>query len=630
MLDVGPVGHGEKSVEADLAVFVDRLAAAGSDRPTALARAEIRRVIDTGLAPPGVRRLAEALSAYSAGRAPSPRRSLTGLDCVVAAMREHALVVLEGVEPAPVAASVGALVADGKRVVITGATRAELDAVRGELAADLAGRSTDRLPAVGPAQLRELRRLLVTATPARRLRLRQQLPDVRRLPATAEVAELCVQAERLAGADPATRMIPGLLAELDPPRRAAVTSVARLVHRALAALLPRSECEWAWTLLADLILTRHRAAFDRMLEDTAQAMAGIEEARRAAPVTFGSAPPPEALGVLRRYREFLGGGGRARTYFRSALQREVQPLLDEVRVGGRPLQTEDDVHRVIRHLELEERLRRVDTGCVDIGIPVPRSDGELLELSEGLVKVAAAVRSVGALRHDVLFLGSNSPVAVPDVESAARVAGAILEYEMHGSAADAVRRLETMADRLAGGRAAGDMAPEYERAVTALRERDVEGYATAVESLGAAGREIRDEVRRAELLQRLASVAPALAEAWTALAETQPGALGLAAFVPLDELLSTVPPPDSCDVVLVLGASALGVERLLVTAVAPRLIAVVGPDEQARSAPTLLSVLQRAAALVIRAQAAPDARVVPISAAAQARNGRATVGQAGA
>ncbi|MGH3588247.1 MAG: hypothetical protein ACRDQ0_18230, partial [Pseudonocardia sp.] len=137
-------------------------------------------------------------------------------------------------------------------------------------------------------------------------------------------------------------------------------------------------------------------------------------------------------------------------------------------------------------------------------------------------------------------------------------------------------------------------------------------------ALVAARREAHDEAQRTTLLQRLADGAPRLAEAWAALAEDEPTALGLVSFVPVESLLSTLPPADSADVVLVLGAPALGVERLLLAAVAPRLVAVVGPDESRDDTPNLLSVLQRASALVIRGPATAPAgvRVVPLQASA--------------
>ncbi len=140
-----------------------------------------------------------------------------------------------------------------------------------------------------------------------------------------------------------------------------------------------------------------------------------------------------------------------------------------------------------------------------------------------LLRVAAAVRSVSALRHDVLFLAADSPLSVPDVESAADVATAVLEFEDYGAAVEADRRLDAMADRLAARSPVIATAPEHEQACAALRERDAAGYAAAVEALVAARREQHDEVRRTTLLQRLGAAAPGLASAWTALADDQPG-----------------------------------------------------------------------------------------------------------
>jgi hypothetical protein len=84
---------------------------------------------------------------------------------------------------------------------------------------------------------------------------------------------------------------------------------------------------------------------------------------------------------------------------------------------------------------------------------------------------------------------------------------------------------------------------------------------------------------------------------------------------------------DSADVVIVLGAGRLGVERLLLSAVAPRIVAVVGPGDGRDDRPTLLSVLQRASALVIRGRPT-GGRVVPFN----GNTSRAVrpVGQAGA
>lgn len=588
------------SLDDDLAVFVDRLAAAGSDRQTAQAKAQIRRGIAEGSSPPGLRRLAEALAASVAELPPPPRRPSDDSGSVVAAMHENALVVLEDFGPDAVAGAVAALIADGRRVVVTAPTPAELAAVRDALPPATADSALDQLPPLSPAEFRELRMLVATSTPARRARAAQQLPAREALPALDEVADLCGQAERTSPSSAGAGMIYGMLDGLDPDRRAAVISVANIVTRSLAAMRPRTGREWEWGLLGDLIYSRHRAVFDRLLEDTAQAVAALERARRSRPVEIVEALPPGAGDMLRRYRAFLEGGGRSRSYFRSPAQREVAPLLRMIRVAGRAPETADDVNRVLEHMDLGERLVMIDSGCAAIDITPPSGEPQLLELADGLVRVAAAARSVGALRHDVLFLAENSPLSVPDIATAERVAGAILDYAEHGSSADAEGRLDRMADTLAAGCPVSTMAPEHELAVAALRNRDVEAYAAALEAFVGARHEVQDDQRHRELLRRLGEGAPRLADWWSTTIAQDPSALGVASFVPMDKLLVALPPADTADAVLVVGAGKLGVERLLLTAVAPRMIAAVAPGERPESSPSLLSVLQRASALVIR------------------------------
>ncbi|OZM82919.1 hypothetical protein [Pseudonocardia sp. MH-G8] len=626
MLEVGPTDQDGED-DADLAVFVDRLAAAGSDQSTTDAQTHIRRVIAAGSPPPGLRRLAEALAASVAELPPSPRRPAEDPASVVAAMRDNALVVLEDFDTAAAAAAIAALIADGRRVIVTGATPAEVAGVRSALPPDAADRALPHLPALTPAELRELRRLLATSTPGRRARPGQELPPESSLPDRGGVAQLCAEALRHTGEDAGAWMVPTLLADLDEGRRSAVTSVARGVYGSLGSMPGHAGSEWTWRLLSELIHGGRRAEFDQLVDDIARVTAALDRTRTDPPVSFSAAPPPGAVAVLLRYREFLAGGGRTRAYFRSAVQREAQPVLDVVRVGERRPENEADIDQVIDYLDLVDRQIQVDAACSELGVPVPGDEDELAEIADGLAKVAGAARSVAALRHDVLFLAPDSPLAVPDVETAEEIAIAIIEYADHGSAVAAARKLDLLAAALADCSPVAATAPEHEQAVTALRERDAEGYAAAVEALGAARREARDEAQRLELLERLREGAPRLAEAWSALAEVEPAALGIASFVPVAPLLSALPAPDSADIVLVLGASGLGVERLLLAAVAPRLVAVVGPGDTRDDSPSLLSVLQRASALVIRGPARRG-QVLPFSGGAP--RSAAPVGQAGA
>src|SRR4051812_38551662 len=191
----GPAIDGLDDADAGVLQLVERLAATGSDRGTALAREQIRGTIAAGATPPGLRRLAEALAASPPevdgrlAQLPPPRSPLDapapvpGPVPLVEAMRGTALAVLDSTDPAVVAAAVAALVDDGRRVVVTSPDPAALGAVRPALPAGALDRALDRIPALTPPDLRELRRLLTTAPPVRRARADQALPAAGALPA---------------------------------------------------------------------------------------------------------------------------------------------------------------------------------------------------------------------------------------------------------------------------------------------------------------------------------------------------------------------------------------------------------------------------------------------------------------
>jgi hypothetical protein len=620
---VGPSGSAPDDAD-DLLVFVERLAAAAQDHPaTAVARDRITAIIRGGAVPPGIRRLAEGLAAsLTDPTAPAPRTSTDSTPAGVArAVRHHPLVVLEDAAPGTVATTVAELVADGRRVVVAADTPAELEAVR----RGVPGPVLDALPTLDPADLRELRRLQAGTTAAARARTGQRLPPAAALPLASEVERLCAQAGNARASAPT--VVAGVLAGVDPTRREAVTSVARGVIVRLDALRNAGDQPWCWELLGHLIHSRHRAPFDRTLEELAQAIAILRRKHYATPVEFLSPLRDDAVDLLCDYHQFLVDGGRVRRYFPTALQREVDPLLRSIRVGGREPENEADLLRVIGQLELRSRLRRIEAGCVQMRVPPPQRPEDLQPLEAALQLVAAAARSVASLRHDVLFLAEDSPLQVPDVPSAGAMAAAILDYVDHGSSAESAGRLDAMADELAARAPAGATAPEHQQAVDALRGRDPAAYAAAVDALGAARRQQRDEQRRAELLEVLRGQAPAVAEAWSA--GSGGGVPGLACFMPCEALLRGLPGPDSADVVVVLGAARLGVERLLLTAVAPRIVAVAGPDDAAEEPPTVLSVLQRAGAPTVQGGATRSGRVVPF-APSQRVPGPSAVGQAGA
>ena len=85
-----------------------------------------------------------------------------------------------------------------------------------------------------------------------------------------------------------------------------------------------------------------------------------------------------------------------------------------------------------------------------------------------------------------------------------------------------------------------------------------------------------------------------------------------------DALLSGLPAGDSADLVVVLGAGALSADALLLTAVAPRMVAVVGEEGRATSGTTLLEVLNQASARFLRGRSGRVQETAPDDVAAVA------------
>ena len=369
---------------------------------------------------------------------------------------------------------------------------------------------------------------------------------------------------------------------------------------------------WVWDLLGDLVHGRRRSEFDRLVQSTAQALATIDDGRGDPPVRATGPLPEGSVDALVAYLDFLDNGGRSRSYFRPTVQRDVEPVLRLLRVGDHEPVTSDELRIVLTHFELGERVVAVDGDCATLGLPTPQNPDELTALSRALTDIGAAARSVAALRHDVLFLHPGSPVSVPDVAAAEQLAAAVLDYGEYGSPRQAAERLDGMADDLAALVPPQATAPEHARAVEALRGRDPAGYAEAVDGLVGAHLGQRDEQRTADLLAGLGS--DSLARAWTPTDDGAPPRTGLAWFTPTERVLTDLPPPDAADVVVVVDAGGVGVDRALLGAAAPRILAVAAPGTRTGGT-TLLSLLYRASALVIRGRSTEKpGRVVPLMA----------------
>ncbi|MBW0104929.1 hypothetical protein [Pseudonocardia sp. KRD291] len=611
--------------QESLVAFTDRLAATG--RAGAAQRAARTRIVDdvrAGRVPAGLRRLALSLNTPLP---PRPRRSSDDPETPASVVVEESLVVLSGASDDELVEALEALVGRGMRVVVTAADAGAPRALRGRLPSALAAHAVEKLPSLDPADLRRLRRLLATSTPERRIRGRQELPSAGALPAHEDIAGCCARAARtIDGADAEeARVLPSLLRDLDAERRAAVTQVGRCVGRTVGGLNASPHVGWLRPAVYQLVHNVHRAEYEQLQSLAAQQRDGLERFGGVPEVSEAGPVPVDAAVIVRDYLSYLTEGGRSRTYFRPPAQREAQPVLSLFRVGGVVPQSVDEVGAVAFHLDLAARHREIDRLCQVLAVPTPHGPNDLRELADALDVGAAAARSVGALRHDVLFLQQDSPVVVPDLTAAERVARAIVDYDEHGDPAEAADELDRQADELMATVPAPTMAPEHERLVAALRAHDADAYAEALDELEAARRDAADQRACNELLARLRTDAPALADAWAAGSGSRGTGYGLLCFAASDALLSGLPPADSADLVVVLGAGALSADALLLTAVAPRMVAVVGDEPRATSGTTLLEVLNQASARFLRGrtptapEATPDGDPVAIPAQNSAR-----------
>ncbi len=638
VLDVGPL-PGPDATE-QLISFVDRLATESGDRTVRLAAADIRKQIAAGTTSVGLRRVAVSTAAAGSSAAaagpvaivpPQSRRPGDDSPAVSDVLAEESLAVLVADRPSVAAAAVASLLAAGRRVQVTAGGADELAALRSALPDPLGRLCLGDAPPLTPAELRRLRGLLATTTRERLSRVGQDIPPADAVPDPQRVAELCQLADR---GRPRTMLdlIPGMLGSLEEDRRSAVRQLAQWVHDTLAALYAAEYVTWAWPLLERLVSQRDQRAFEQLVADASHLETDLAADQAAdSEVGVPGQLSADAVRRLRDYAAFLDAGGRPRLILRSPEQRAVEPVLRDIRIERATALTRDGVHRILEHMELRGRFQQLAAACQALGVPAPRTESDVPLLAAKLRAVEAAARAVGALRHDVLFLRADSPVAVPDLATAAEVARAIVETTGVAEMVEADRALERMVDRLRGLVPEVRQAPEHGTVVDALVRRDPADYAAAVDELAAARRQAHDQSQCAKLFDRLRAAAPQLAEAWD-----RPGShptLGCAVLSTTASLLRWMPAVDSTDVLVMLGADLLPATNLLLAAAAPRVLAVGsraavenGGANGLDPIDSVLAAVLRAGGLVIT-EAGPD--VVPIGGdptgrdgAADTRNGR--------
>ncbi|HEX4248416.1 MAG TPA: hypothetical protein VH008_11180 [Pseudonocardia sp.] len=625
MLDLGASEHADLAGDPAEGLVAELTAHAPEDGAPAHAAAEILRRSAAGETPIGLYRLSEVLAPATAS-VPAQRVPAGEADGLVDVVRRYPCAVLDASDPARVAENLAAVLVDGKRVLVSGADPAALSAVRAALPESLHGVCLDAPPPLSDAELRELRSLLVTVTPSRQLRLHQALPHPNLVPDADRVAALC-RAAGGKGYPPrdTVDLLPELLGGLHEDRLSALLETARRCEDTLRAMDPARDSLWTSALLERVLFGSDREEFDALLRHTTDVVLSADKLRDAGDqMAVVGTLPPDAIEQLRAYVRYLDGGGRARVYFRSAQQRAVQPVLRHLRLDGASLKDTTVLHQALAFVELIEAMDGIGERCRRLRVPEPRNVPGVVELNRQLDRIEEAARAAEHLRHEVLFIHPDSPVTVPDLATIEQVARTIVESGGASGMSTARAQLGRLAERLARSMPASDAAPEFGVLLSALHARNLPAYQDALAALAAARREYADQRRQVELLGRLRSAVPELAELWEQ-SGPQRFTQGTARFVPLDELLGQLPDADTADLVLLLGAGSLGTENLLVAAAAPRLLAVSAgfagtpPPGPAGSDDTVLSRLRRAGVPVIVAGGdGASAPIEPVAVAEEA------------
>ncbi|GAA5145214.1 hypothetical protein GCM10023321_02760 [Pseudonocardia eucalypti] len=624
MLDLGAAessrqaGSPTDPTEELVGVLAARTANEGAP---AKAVAEIGRRRENGRTPIGLYRLSEVLArpSDSGGEVSASVEALTDdPELIVEVVRRYPCALLDIATPAGLARTLEAVLMDGKRVLVSGTDAETLRLVRRALPDTAADLCLDEALPLSDSEQRELRSLLITATPARRARLEQALPESEQLPSTEEVARLCREAGGECGpaADAAetpetvgpAMLVPELVGSLEPPRLSTLRTAATRCVTALDAVDAEDDEDTPWSreALSGVVFGSGRTALTNLLRRTADVVQTADKLRDAGDqMAVTGEISDEEQELLRDYANFLDSGGRSRSYFRSARQRAVEPVLGKLRLEA-PVQDASVIRQALTFIELVKAMREVGDLGGKLGVPPPTDVPTVDALHKQLVRIKDAGLKAEELRREVQFAHPASPVrvmALADMASIETVARTIVECSDTERLTDARNQLSALADGMVRA-TPGPTGPEVDALVRALRQHSLPKYREALPRLAAALRERVDQRRMVELLDRLRERAPGLARRWAQAAEERRSP-GTVRFMETDALLGALPEADTADLVVLLDAGALGMEHLLVAAAAPRVLAVAGgfastePPNPATPPETVLDALRRAGVPVI-------------------------------
>jgi very-short-patch-repair endonuclease len=376
----------------------------------------------------------------------------------------------------------------------------------------------------------ELLRLLRTQTPERLARTNQRPVSVDDYPSVAELTEL-VAAEAKArqvaeqGATEVSRHLSSLDEAMLTRLRTKVESARQLTSLLGLPLDAQawSLDDWAVRAIRDGLGGHNGALWAQIAAGRAQ----LTEAQQALGelgfrdiVVRAGAPgtPTARYEVVKALHEYLAGGGKLRSAFKSSEQRAAEPVLERATVDGLSVTTPEQVDLLCRALKVQATMETVGRGFTIVGATVVGAPDESVHQSVARVvdlyarldlvqRFLAAVTEIRtALATTESFLPLTSPAEWQDFIDA--LEGVRLRLETDAASA----RLVAVADRLAADAKAEHAPPELAQAADAVLARDVDAYGRALSRLAAVAQEIAEQAACEQLRDRLRERHPALAE----------------------------------------------------------------------------------------------------------------------
>lgn len=214
-------------------------------------------------------------------------------------------------------------------------------------------------------------------------------------------------------------------------------------------------------------------------------------------------------------KHFEGGGGWGLWPFRAEPAKRALYLRREVKIGGRPCESEDSVRDLVAWLEIEERLRLLRERWAPFHrIPVSGFSSQvrdLEDLCEPLESALGLHERVARIRTIIQGVPGLSEPVWHESSSLETLVDAARAVHFENQLGMATSSLSDAEGCIAAQERSSNIDPAIQELHRGIRKRDVEAYRTAF-SIAESHREASNTIaRRDELLARLVADAPNLA-----------------------------------------------------------------------------------------------------------------------